>query len=111
MVSAVSVSPLLQNIIIVQSIAVAFEHSVLRDRVRQLGTFCGWSFTEMTRPGIHKSLEDMQALSISVIFAELSFHDNPCNAQCSNATAIDCTIPRQSRRIRYGRYGLGRTTF
>ena len=40
----------------------------------------------MTRPGIRKSLEDMQALCVSVIFAEHSFCDNPRNTQCSNAT-------------------------
>ena len=43
----------------------------------------------MARPGIHKSLEAMQALCVSVIFAEHSFRDSPRNTQCSNATAID----------------------
>ena len=56
----------------------------------------------MTRPGIHKSLEAMQALHVSVIFAEHSFRDNPRNTQCSNATAIDCrlqTRPSLSRSV------------
>ena len=44
----------------------------------------------MVRPGIRKSLEVMQALCVSVIFAEHSFRDNPRNTQCSNAAAIDC---------------------
>ena len=53
----------------------------------------------MTRPGIHKSLEAMQALRVSVIFAEHSFRDNPRNPQCSNATVIDCRL--QTRPSRY----------
>ena len=46
----------------------------------------------MTRPGIRNSLEAVQALCVSVIFAEHSFRDNPRNTQCSNATAIDCNV-------------------
>ena len=45
----------------------------------------------MTQPGIRKSLETMQALCVSVIFAEHSFCENPRNTECSNATEIDCT--------------------
>ena len=59
----------------------------------------------MTRPGIHKSLEAMQALR--VIFAEHSFRDNPRNTQCSNATAIDRRL--QTRPSRYHtRFGFAR---
>ena len=42
----------------------------------------------MTRPGIRKGLEAMQALFVSVILPEHSFRDNPRNTQCSNATEI-----------------------
>ena len=64
----------------VQSIAVAFEHSVLR-------AMCGKNFPWVElhgndTPGIHKSLEAMQALCVSVIAAEHSFHNNPRNIQC-----------------------------
>ena len=51
----------------------------------------------MTRPGIRKSLEAMKALCVSVIFSEHSFRDNPRNTQCSNATAIDCTMQAHCR--------------
>ena len=46
----------------------------------------------MIRPGICKILEAMQALCVSVIFVEHSFHDDPRNTQTSNTTAIDCTL-------------------
>ena len=61
----------------------------------------------MTWPGIHKCLEPMQALHVSVIFAEHSFRDNPRNTQCSNATAIDCrlqTRPSSSVWLRQTKY-------
>ena len=61
----------------------------------------------MTRPGIHKSLEAMQALCVSVIFSEHSFRDNPRNTQCSNATAIDCRLQTRSSRYRT-RFGFAR---
>ena len=44
----------------------------------------------MTQAGIHKCLKAMQALRVSVIFAEYSFRESPCNTQCSNATEINC---------------------
>ena len=61
----------------------------------------------MTQPGMHKSLEAMQALCVSVIFAEHSFCDNPRNTQCSNATAIDCRLQTRPSRFR-ARFGFAR---
>ena len=65
----------------------------------------------MTRPRIRKSLEDMQALCVSVIFAEHSFRDNLRNTRCSNATAINCRNQRFQYCQAYWRLNISFSSF
>ena len=79
-------------------VVMQYRRKLITAKISRSTVFCDHAFSvsgknfllvELHGPE-YAGVQKLRAHCVSVVFAKHSFHENPCNAQCSNRSVIRC---------------------